>query len=550
MQARFYVYLGVAAFFAFSLGLNIGLLGFHNFHFEVAQGPLSLRSFTHSDTSAHPSLSVTSGVEKHNRLAIYRRESPVVPGDVITADEVAVHRDTSALVRDSEEVKESITRKYSEDKAAVLNSKSLFTHPEPLHIPPTTITTTTTATATDSNPSAVTHTLTHPYASMGNGPIATFLQKGGEIPIVLITCNRVDLLEATIQNLLKVHHITKDIVVVQDGTMKAIADTATSHGLQVIQNKETNRRLRGSDGASRIATHYKFALTTIFDLRPDAPAAIIIEDDLLFSPDFYEYFLHTAAIIEQDKSVFAVSAWNDNGFKGRVQDPFALRRTEFFPGLGWLLSRELYKSELEKKWPQNHWDHWLRAPETHKGREIVYPEVPRTYHNGIKGTFMNLDTHNQYFRDIAYNQDPSISWKETSLTTPLYESAKQPNYEKRVTNLINSCHHVTDVQDFVKNKAGVYCIWIREDPDPRFGTPPFQPIAKVFGIWHEHKRGVHRGMHEFYWNPSKDDQREKSYILVLNTIGGDKSYQSLKPASVPLMSPQHFKALLPHLRGG
>jgi hypothetical protein len=26
----------------------------------------------------------------------------------------------------------------------------------------------------------------------------------------------------------------------------------------------------------------------------------------------------------------------------------------------------------------------------------VYPEVPRTYHNGVKGTFMDTDTHNRY----------------------------------------------------------------------------------------------------------------------------------------------------------
>ncbi len=65
--------------------------------------------------------------------------------------------------------------------------------------------------------------------------------------------------------------------------------------------------------------------------------------------------MYTAAIVEQDKSIFAISAWNDNGFKGRVKDPLALRRTEFFPGLGWLLTRELYKNELEQKWPTSHW---------------------------------------------------------------------------------------------------------------------------------------------------------------------------------------------------
>lgn len=37
-----------------------------------------------------------------------------------------------------------------------------------------------------------------------------------------------------------------------------------------------------------------------------------------------------------------------------------LHRTEFFPGLGWLLPRELWEKELAASWPDEHWDHWLR----------------------------------------------------------------------------------------------------------------------------------------------------------------------------------------------
>ena len=80
-------------------------------------------------------------------------------------------------------------------------------------------------------------------------------------------------------------------------------------------------RLRGGhvEGAERIARHYKFSLSTVFDRYKDAQAVIVIEDDLLFSPDFYEYFQYVSPILQEDKSVFAVSAWNDNGFKRRVK---------------------------------------------------------------------------------------------------------------------------------------------------------------------------------------------------------------------------------------
>lgn len=162
--------------------------------------------------------------------------------------------------------------------------------------------------------------------------------------------------------------------------MAEVSSTAKDFGLNIVQNLNGLRLWggAGSDGASRIAQHYKFALTTGFDKFPQSNAVIIVEDDLLFSPDFYEYLVNVAPVLDADESAFVVSAWNDNGFKSKVREPFAIRRTEFFPGLGWILPRRLYKNELEAKWPKEHWDHWLRSPETHKNRESIYPQVNRT----------------------------------------------------------------------------------------------------------------------------------------------------------------------------
>ncbi len=120
-----------------------------------------------------------------------------------------------------------------------------------------------------------------------------------------------------------------------------------------------------------------------------------------------------------------------------------IHRTDFFPGLGWLLPRALWENELRSKWPRSHWDHWLREERQHKGRECLYPQVlhvclfgwlvswepisiletvfenksncplfkiPRDFHNGIKGTFMTLDTHNKYFAGVAFNTNQSFRW--------------------------------------------------------------------------------------------------------------------------------------------
>jgi hypothetical protein len=68
---------------------------------------------------------------------------------------------------------------------------------------------------------------------------------------------------------------------------------------------------------------------------------IIVEDDLEVSPDFYQYFSATLPILREDKSLWCVSAWNDNGKAGLIDEksPELLYRTDFFPGLGWMITK-------------------------------------------------------------------------------------------------------------------------------------------------------------------------------------------------------------------
>ena len=388
--------------------------------------------------------------------------------------------------------------------------------------------------------------------------ISQFLAGGGEFPVVLLTCNRPELLDGTLHSLLQVKGVSKaNLMVMQDGQMKSVTQMANKYGLVVHRNAQ-GINLRGGvprDGAARIASHYKFSLGKAFEENPDAPAIIIVEDDLLFSPDFYEYFKHNAEVLEEDPSLFILSAWNDNGFRGKVRDPFALQRTEYFPGLGWLLPRELWERELASKWPRNHWDHWLRSYEINKGREIAYPQVPRTFHNGIKGTFMDLSTHNRYFRDIDYNRR-QIEWSASaSAGASAGAEAEAPAagargvddalhvtravYDARIAQIIKRCKHVNTPEELFGG-PNVYCMWLNLDPEPPQGmAQEFESVGGFFGLWHEHRRGAHRGVHEFYWHDS--------YVLVLNLYMDRRktavaNFGALMPASTSIVSPRAFRS--------
>jgi alpha-1,3-mannosyl-glycoprotein beta-1,2-N-acetylglucosaminyltransferase len=73
------------------------------------------------------------------------------------------------------------------------------------------------------------------------------------------------------------------------------------------------------------------------------------------APDFFSYFASTYQLLKKDSSLWCVSAWNDNGKASLVdvqQGSKLLYRSDFFPGLGWMMTKELW-DELEPKWPKS-----------------------------------------------------------------------------------------------------------------------------------------------------------------------------------------------------
>jgi hypothetical protein len=89
----------------------------------------------------------------------------------------------------------------------------------------------------------------------------------------------------------------------------------------------------------------------------------------------------------------------------------------------------------------------------------------------------------------------------------------------------------------------IVCIWIEVDPDSPYQPPEFQPIASFFGLWHEHQRGNHNGLHEFYF--------EGNYILLLNIFRVRTqhdvqiiSYRDKLPDQHDVLSPSQFDSRL------
>lgn len=227
-----------------------------------------------------------------------------------------------------------------------------------------------------------------------------------QVPIAIIASNRPHYLYRMLRSILSTPGCNPAMVTVFiDGYYEEPLEISKLFDLRGIQHTPIGSK------NGRISQHYKASLTAIFNLYPDAQYAIILEEDLDVSPDFFRYFAQTMHLLDEDESLFCISAWNDLAYEHTSNDNSLLYRVETMPGLGWMLRRKLYKEELESRWPtpdkQWDWDMWIRLPEVRRGRECIVPDVSRTFHFGSSGLNMNSYFQDIYFKKHAFNMDPS-----------------------------------------------------------------------------------------------------------------------------------------------
>ncbi|NXN34574.1 MGAT1 acetylglucosaminyltransferase, partial [Nycticryphes semicollaris] len=237
---------------------------------------------------------------------------------------------------------------------------------------------------------------------------------------------------------------------------------------------------RKFQGYYKIARHYRWALGQVFRTYRHR-AAIVVEDDLEVAPDFFEYFQAAFPLLLTDPSLWCVSAWNDNGKEQLVDEAQAqlLYRTDFFPGLGWLLLAELW-DELEPKWPPAFWDDWMRQPEQRRDRSCVRPEVSRTVTFGRKGV-SHGQFYDQYLKFIKLN-DRFVPFTRLDLSY----LQKDP-YESFFLSKVYAAPEVK-VEELQGNRR-------RELGTVRLqysGRDSFKAFAKALGLMDDLKSGVPR----------------------------------------------------------
>lgn len=242
------------------------------------------------------------------------------------------------------------------------------------------------------------------------------------------------------------------------------------------------------DAYRRISRHYKWALDRAFATY-DAERVVVVEDDLEVAPDFFDYFDALAPILDHDSTLFCVSAWNDNGKAHLSLDSQQLHRTDFFPGLGWMLTRSFWE-EVEPIWPDMYWDDFLRSPAVTRGRQCIRPEVSRTANFGERGVSQSYN-YEKHIAQVKLNQAPvNMSGLDLSYLDPVA-------YEKLIFGRLSRS---------VLLKYSNYLTSRPQDSDvtARHPSGSMDLIGKRTGVMTDHREGVfrtsYRGVVVIPWN--------------------------------------------------
>ena len=164
----------------------------------------------------------------------------------------------------------------------------------------------------------------------------------------------------------------------------------------------------------REARHVRKAVNQVLSTKgkrgQDFERVIVLDHDLEFSPSVLTFFETAAGVLNQDLSLFAVSAWNELGLPHLAGAESRMTRDSYFSGVAWMMHQADWAA-LDGDWPsddvlrEHGWVHWANdraeAAGTHGGlapdvalrwsvegwddtkrRDVAIPEVSRVKRSG------------------------------------------------------------------------------------------------------------------------------------------------------------------------
>lgn len=223
---------------------------------------------------------------------------------------------------------------------------------------------------------------------------------GGRIPILMPVCGRPHYLRQVLDALSRVRGIEKAILVVsQDGRDAEVSALVAGIRFADVIVLRHRRPFLGVfvffwDGLHAVSTHIRHLLDFAFE-GLGATHAIVLEDDIVPSPDFLRYFEWACRHLLRDDRTLSVTGFNihsrtspDHGFDPREHPHEMVENREGgrpkFTGWSWAIGAAMWR-RIRREWSDLSWDTRLDEVQTRLGLVSYKPVLARVKNIGMQG---------------------------------------------------------------------------------------------------------------------------------------------------------------------
>ena len=257
------------------------------------------------------------------------------------------------------------------------------------------------------------------------------------------------------------------------------------------------KKISNVDG--KITAHHYYIFRRIFeDMGYDY--VVLIESDLVVSADIFDFFFKVAPYLNNEgnpNDPICVSGWNDNGYRFFSLNEHRLFRTDYFPGLGWMIHKSTWFKFWRIEWPQGllglwtGYDHWLRDDASTRGRDCIVPEVSRTHHVANTGAHVNDESQYMLDKMALASGKVKISQEEVDLVVGSMSKYEARVRRERIEHSIQMKLDEVPEEEVEHGKSITYII------DPLL----VPAMNEKYGWFSERLRSSHKGMMTCQFGP-------------------------------------------------
>ncbi|CAF3774801.1 unnamed protein product [Adineta steineri] len=257
--------------------------------------------------------------------------------------------------------------------------------------------------------------------------------------------------------------------------------------------------------SSTYMEHYEKSLNKVWELHPNKDKVIVIEEDLILSPDF----LYTLALLSEtfrkDDTIGAIQMWNPNSYDNVNGSIDLIYRVDNLFGLGYLLRRSFYDKNMKNSFKQccskRVWDKWSFSDSS---SSFLMPDISRVFRRPIDGNRINTK-----YLEVLFNRKRRTSLNPFPALSNI-DTLRKEKYEANLIKIINSatllkslekCDTINiNMHNLIQNQnsSDTFKFIYQQESENDFTT--LTPILPCFGLFPIEPLGLYHGILRFTSN--------------------------------------------------